>query len=342
MCQALLNRNRFAAAVLVVTAAALAGCQPCAGFECNPLFFDVGAKAQDLGTFLAVQRADEMAGGNAVLGQAGPLGRPGRVSLGLRVNRTQRTMPGVEGVSVSTDGVPPGAVHFPTSDGNASTLTGDIAVGVWRGVAAGDSYFGGIDLLGSVTSMQGYDANSLRVTSATNIAGGIGVRFGLLEETKTLPGISMTGSIHWVPTLSFQATDLPASSGGTVSIGADAINVSVRSWRLAASKKIGRFGITAGVGGDSYVGSAGYTATFTLPVAGSSPSLSSTDSFTVGRRNLFVGGSYTVGRVTVAGEYGHLSQSSTTYTDPRSTFGGGSSEPSRNYLTLGVRLTAVP
>lgn len=327
--------RRRAAFVIGCAAIMLAGCDVPCGIYCYPALGDAGGKAGDLAEFLAVERADEIAGGNVILGQAGPLGGKGHMALALRANRISRTIPGVEGITVRTSGA--AASRFPTSTGSATALTADIALPLWKGMSSGTSHIGGLDLTGSLSVLQGFPENSLHLTSNGNFAPGFGLRIGLVEETPRLPGISFATSFRFLPSFGFRPDTMTVVGGGTMKVGGESIDLDVTSWRLAASKRFRNLGVTLGVGGDGYDGSSTVTAALSSPVLPAN-SGSQYISFSTQRRNLFAGLSYTVGSATLVAEYGHLSLTGDSYIHAINTFGGQSADRSRDYLSLGVRL----
>ena len=328
--------RRSAAFAIGCAAVLLAGCEnggPCVGYiDCFPALRDAGTKAGDLAEFLTIQRADETSSGNVVLGQASPFDGKHRVSFAVRANRLARALPRVEGTTVRTDGAT-AASDFRVTNGSNTALTADVAVALWRGVSSGP---GGLELTGSITSLQDFQDNSLHLASNGHIALGAGVRIGLLEETRTLPGISYSRSLRFLPWFDFRSDTMSVIGGGTMTVGGDTIDLRVASWRLAASKRFGHYGLTVGVGGDSYRMSGSVSAALLSPnILGNNGS--KYVEFSTHRRNAFLGGSYTVRGLTFVGEYGHLSLSSSPIS-ASNTFGGRSADMSRDYLSLGVRL----
>lgn len=332
--------RRSAAFTFGCSAILLAGCDgPCGDrIYCYPELGDAGSKANDIAMFLAVQRADETVGGNVILGQAGPIGKKAGVLVDVRANHISRRLPEVNGITMRTGATT--ATDFQASNQSATAVTATVATALWRGVASGPTHIGELDLTGSLSYLQGFQDNSLHISSNSSIATGIGFRIGLVEETRTLPGITYAVSLRFVPAFDFSSNTIPVLGGGTMTIGGDSIDVRATSWRFAASKQFGAIGATAGMGGDSYSGSGSVSAALSGSSLGAMSGSQYVSAFP-NRRNLFIGGSYTMRGVSLVGEFGHLSQSGAYPTYFTNTVRGQSADMSRNYLSLGVRLGGV-
>lgn len=329
---------RFLVVGALAAVIVLSGCNPfsCTTGFCDPLMADVAQKAGDVGSYLAVGRADEAATGNAEFGRAATLGKSGRASVALRATGTARHTPSVTGVPVQFNGV--AASQFPTDQSSVGTISIDGSLGLWRGLRAfGDSRFGGVDLIAGATRFQDMPDNSLHIVANGSWGGSIGFRIGLLDESRTRPALSYSYVGRWVPGFAFQSDQFGSQGGNVGTIGGGANNLSVRSWRLAGSKEIGRFGLTVGYGSDAYGGDLDYQASIGDPNPRQGSRAWTLD---VSRKNVVVGASYRIGAATVAGEFGHLgdANSELSYAPPFNQFGGSSYGHSRNYLSFGVRI----
>lgn len=298
---------------------------------CDSRLNDAGGKGQELAYAVGVERADEVAAtGNAVLSEGGSLGGIGHVSVDIRAKRISRSVPRLAGTAIQTDDSAP-LTDIPSTGVGATAVSADFALGLLRGLKLGrDSRIGDLDLLGSVTELQGYGDTDLHLKSSNQISFGIGARIGLLAETSTLPGISYSRWRRSVPRISFRASPVATADGGMMTIGVDQLDVTVNSWRVAASKKLGRFGVTAGIGRDTYDASYTYYATLD---EGSSPGANGSQStgYNLTRKNLFVGASYALSRMTLAGEFGRLSGAAAI-----SYLSAAPATPSRSYASIGV------
>jgi hypothetical protein len=325
----------------------LSGCDPypCTTGFCDPLMADVAQKAGDVGTYLAVGRADEAATGNAELGRAAALEKSGRASVALRVTRATRHTPSVTGVPVRSNGV--SASQFPTDQSSVGTISIEGSLGLWRGLPSfGDSRFGGTDLIIGVTRFQDMPDNSLHVVANGSWGESIGFRIGLLDESRTRPALSYSAVVRTVPGFAFQSDQFGTPGVGVSTIGGNVTGLHVRSWRLAAAKEIGRFGLTAAYGSDSYGGDIYYQASINGP---SSDQGSRSGTLDVSRTNLMVGAAYRVGVATLAAEFGHLGDAEGGLGDggccaPFNQFAGSPFGQSHNYMSIGVRIgpRAVP
>ena len=194
----------------------------------------------DAATIMQPRLGIALSGGNPVPGTASTMGmRIGtlpRISLGLRVSAAQVDLPPVERVNNTRD------VTFPVG-----SIDADISVGLFSGftVAPTMGGLGAIDLLGSVgiiplPSGEGFDDSS-PVTWA------LGARAGILRESFTAPGVSVSAMYRRLDDLLYGSESLSDRDAFfTVS------DYDVMSFRATAGKRLFGFGLTVGAGYDRY------------------------------------------------------------------------------------------
>ncbi|HSR43093.1 MAG TPA: hypothetical protein VLL48_12990, partial [Longimicrobiales bacterium] len=216
-------------------------------------------------------------GGNPVPGSASALGR--------RAGSTPR-------ISVSARGTLSGGRIPEVRSGGAAPAPGEgfTPPGVRFSAAAGllDGFsiaptIGGIlslDLLASLSLLslpdsRGYDGSVG--------AWGVGARVGLLRESFTLPGVSLSVVRHGVGSVSLG--DLAAGDRGRLTV-----DPTVTSIRAVAGKDLVGLGVQAGIGWDRFGGDAEIEAR--IPATGTTPALAGsagTDDFDPSRRVYFGG-----------------------------------------------------
>src|SRR5262245_45764921 len=156
-----------------------------------------------------------------------------------------------------------------------------------------------------------------------------------MEETHTLPGVSLSASFRSLP--NFELTsDQPVrlADGETARMSIERLQVFTRSMRLAASKRIGRLALTGGLGRDWYSIDGEYRVVSTDGVDDSGEE---TAGHEVIRNSAFASASFALGKsISIGAEAGRLfaSDPATTY----NTFSAGSSGQSRSFVTVGLRL----
>lgn len=178
-----------------------------------------------------------LAGGNPVPGTASTLGmRLGtlpRISLGARVTGVWVELPDVlaPDADESIEFVAP-AVHI------------DAAVGLFSGFSPAPTVggLGSVDLIGSAGVVPIPDENGFRDDSPFSWAAG--VRVGLLRESFTMPGVSVTGMYRRMDDVAFGDSTL------TTDPAYFQTDLSMLSVRAAVSKRLFLIGLTAGVGYD--------------------------------------------------------------------------------------------
>jgi hypothetical protein len=223
--------------------------------QCNSVVTqDACQKAVDVFQYLAPQLGVIIAGGNATLGVGGTLGGLGHIYVSGRANLVSSNIPRVDQVTPSTTGAR--SDNYPTQSQFAGIPQADVAVGLFRGFPLGVTNVGGIDLLGSVSYLPGFDASGVHLkTPNGSLKFGGGVRLGIVQESIIFPGVSLTYLHRALPTVDLLSNN---ASGDTLHV--DNINVSTDSYRLVASKNLLLLGLAAGVGRDQYNSSANGTA----------------------------------------------------------------------------------
>jgi hypothetical protein len=213
---------------------------------------DACQKAIDLFRYLAPQLGAVLAGGNPTQGVSGTLGGLGHFSLGLRANvlyaslpQVDRVVPNARGAQVSTYGIDDQLIGF---------VTADVALGIFKG--ASGSGFGSVDVLVSGSYLPSYSNSNVDIAVPSgSLKFGLGAKVGLLTESATRPGISVSYLDRGLPTVS-----ITGKSGDDRLVLAD-LSVRSRSWRAVAGKSFLIFGIGGGFGQDRYDSNANITVT---------------------------------------------------------------------------------
>lgn len=204
---------------------------------------DACQKAIDLFKYMAPQLGAVLAGGNPTQGLAGALGGLGHFSFGIRANALEGSLPEVDKVVPSPRGA---ELTTYTSDAKPiGFVTADVALGVYRGFNT--SGLGALDALVSASYIPEYSNGSIDVSLPSGSIGlGFGAKVGLLTETATRPGVSVSFLERNLPTV-----DITGVSGDDRLLLED-VKVKARSWRAVAGKKILFLGVGAGYGRDTY------------------------------------------------------------------------------------------
>jgi hypothetical protein len=194
------------------------------------------AAASDIAEIAGLRALLLGAGGSPVAGTASTLGHrlPGspRWSVTARMTGARIALPD------------PGASGA-TLDGTGIGWNADLAVGVIDGIPALATVggVGSIDLLASLGSVNLPGAAGFRTRSP--LTWGAGARVGVMRESFTVPGISMSAMYRRLG--SFSAGDAVPSAGGVLVRSPSA---SAWSLRAGVGKRISLFGVTAGFGWD--------------------------------------------------------------------------------------------
>jgi hypothetical protein len=255
------------------------------------------AGAQDLGGFCAlVAEAVGISQARAGIALAGGNPVPGTAStLGMRLGVVPR---------VSVAGRATGAwlrlppIRRPEDDGAirlvVPALAVDGALGVYQGVTLLPTVggIGSLDLLASVGVIPLWGADF----GGAPVALGAGARVGLLRESFTMPGISVSALYRRMGDVEFGDRDLAAGRSFFAAEG-----ISGWSVRAAASKRILLLGITAGAGWDRL---ASDVALGVRDGAGGVELRAAERGLTTERATAFLNGSFTLLVVHVVGEVG--------------------------------------
>ena len=206
---------------------------------------DACQKAADIFSLLAPQLAATIAGGNATLGQGGNLGGLGKFALSVRATALRGDLPTVDDVDVAAG--PAQVTDFGVEDQWVGMPQVDLGIGIFRGFPLPISNVGGVDLLVSASWIPEVETDdvTLRATDGQFRFGG-GVRLGILQESPSVPGVSVTYLRRGLP----KADVVARAADDTLSVlGTE---VTVDSWRLVASKQLFAFGFAGGIGQDRY------------------------------------------------------------------------------------------
>jgi hypothetical protein len=288
---------------------------------------DVCQKSQDLFAYMAPQLGTAIAGGNATLGQGSALGF-GRLSIGIRGNVVQGSLPQVSDVEVRDTRT---ADTFETEDQYLPFPAVDAAIGVFPGVSLGLTRVGGVDALVSAYYATDYESDDVRLgVSGGKLKLGYGARVGLISETPVLPGVSVTYLKRDLPTLDIAApVDGIGGAAAGDTLGVERLAVKTTAWRLVASKRFAIIGLAAGMGKDSYEsgavlrGAHGGEAVEAVPFR-----------FDMDRTNYFGDLMLHLGLLKVVGEVGQVTGGDVTTFNQ---FAGKQADDSRMYGSVGLR-----
>jgi hypothetical protein len=178
-------------------------------------------------------------GGNAIPGAASTIGlvqRVPRVSANARVTLLSLGLPPIARINSNTD--------------VEATLFGfniDAAAGIFDGVALSPTVdgFASLDLMASIGLALLPEGEGFSDGTATSW--GIGMRIGILRESFTAPGISVSGMYRRVGELSYGDRQLSAEDSYF-----EAQGISALSLRGVVGKRLLGVGATAGLGYDRY------------------------------------------------------------------------------------------
>jgi hypothetical protein len=304
----------------------------CDDGACRGRLADACRKAEDLAYLVGVQIGDATSQGNAIITRGGALHATGKIDLALRTRVMSRDNARFGNVTVRTDSTVGGS-SFAVDQGTVSTISADLAVGGLPGFRVGETRVGGLDLLAGlgVTTGNGGDGG-LRLGNHSLSAG---LRLGLIEETRSLPSVSVTAMARAIATISATVPPLPTDNGATVNIRFEHVDVGSLGVRFAASKRLGRFGLSAGYGRDTYHPTIDYAVTATDVALDSA---SRRVAFSIARQTAFGGASLTLGSATIGAEVGRLFGGG--MPPMTNTFGSLDANAPRTYLTFGVRIPA--
>jgi hypothetical protein len=261
------------------------------------------------------------AGGNPVLGTASPIGTKfrfiPRVYFGGRMNFAWGQIPDV--IGYPDDPGQPIAVR----DFSIFSPQLDLSVGLFDGFKLGSTLGGlaSVELLGSLGPLVLPSGEGFRndVTAA-----GLGARIGILRESFTAPGLSVSGEYQWTGRIQY----------GDVAAGSDAqfgIDLNVTSFRAAISKSFVSIALALTLGWDHYQSDVDLTVTDSggqlVPIIPSS----ARESLGAERWSAFVDVSYIVLFLNIVAEVGW--QESTKLTTSR----GDELTAGNLFLSIGIR-----
>lgn len=291
------------------------------------------SKSRDITRRLAAESLDDAIGGNAVLGQGGPVARRGGFTVAVRATRADRGTPTLAGTAISEAGSQPGAIAV--TSGASTTVGADISYTVLSGFVAGGTRILSLEALASLSSLSTPGGGGLNLTRTSRISFGFGMRLGVVAEAGAIPGVSLSVRRHHLPSFRYQVEPVATDGGGSIRVGMHDFSGEVSSVRLAAEKHFGRFGVAAGWGQDNL------TANATIDAAidgGTGVSDSQGDHFTGRRRVLFAGGSYRLSQgLSLAAE---VVRASHTLPPSVNTVGEGATW-SKTMLSVGIRVGTV-
>jgi hypothetical protein len=183
-----------------------------------------------------------VAAGNPVLGTASPIGTRfrfiPRVQLGGRITFIWAGVPDVIRYPEDVDG------SVGTRSFSVPVPQFDVSVGVFDGLKLGStlSGFASVELLGSLSTVILPSDAGFR----NDVGGvGLGARVGVLRESFTAPGISLSGMYKWAGRIEYGRLN----AGDDAALGMD---LSLFSFRLSASKSFVAIGLAATIGWDHY------------------------------------------------------------------------------------------
>jgi len=198
---------------------------------------DLCVRAAEATRAIVARTAVALSGGNPVPGTASTLGM--RIGSQPRLTISAR----VTAIPVKLPGLAAGE-DVPAIDFTGAAIALDLGVGIFSGLTLGPTVggFGSVDLLASVgrIGLPARDGFRGAVTSW-----GAGARVGLLRESFTAPGISISALYRRMGVYGFG--DLALANQGAWFRLEDASDWSLR---VAAGKRLLGLGLTAGVGRD--------------------------------------------------------------------------------------------
>jgi len=296
---------------------------------------DVCRKAEDLAYIASAQLGDETATGNAIIGDAGALQAPGKVSVAVRVSGVRRASPIVSGTVLANGGAQGSA--FGVERGTATALSIDVAAGALPGFRVGESRVGSVDILLGASPSIARDRGDIRVKAGgVRTALSAGLRVGLLSDAGASPALSLTGIARVLPPYELTLAPMQTSDGGTARIQMDTVAISTVGVRLAASKRFGRLGLTGGLGRDRYRSRVSYNVFVDGP-NGSGEYGQTRTVFKISRNTAFAGATWAVSpRAAVSAELGRVFGGPTSPTI--NTLGSQPANAARGFLTVGMTL----
>jgi hypothetical protein len=285
---------------------------------------DACQKAIDLFKYMAPQLGLVLAGGNPTQGVSGALGK-GHFSIGIRANGLSGSLPEVDRVVPNTRGAQQSNYTLDTKP--IGYVMADVSVGVYE--SENSRGFGALDLMLSVSYIPEYSNGTIDVSlPSSSFKLGYGAKLGILKESVTRPGVSVSYLTRSLPRVTITGTS------GDDQLLLEDVSVKAKTWRIVAGKSFRFIGFGAGYGGDSYDSDGRITVTVAPRAATQGGVGGPIDlSQKISRRNLF--GSAWVGsqNLRIVGEFGRVSGGDiVTY----NLFSGVQPADTRNYVSLGL------
>ncbi len=245
--------RRRGPALLALATASLAAAAPLAAQDSAPAVADqcaTGSPAvgpECLEAMLAFQAVEGLvglagSGGAALPGSSSTLGRrvgsQPRLAAAIRVGGVPGAVPDLQSRT------PGGTLSGAQRDVFASVVQGTVSAGLFDG-------FSPLPTVGGLLSLD-VEASAGRVflpgnegfDGGTTLLG-LGLRLGVLRESFTLPGVTLSVRRRWAEKVSLGSPDDPQGTGA-------AVDVTTTSLRLTAGKDLLSLGLLGGVGYDRY------------------------------------------------------------------------------------------
>lgn len=289
--------------------------------------YNLCRKVVDMFTFLSPQVGVAVSGGNVMLGEGGTLGGPKKFSLSLHVTAVDGRVPSIA-VPLS-----PAATEIADNFGSQRMPVPmpslDAAIGVFKGIPAGLTNVGGVDLLLGATYVPNVERNLIQLsTEGGALALSYGIRLGLLQESVIVPGVGVSFRRRKLPTVNFvYGTSDDTISVKGASITSDAIRFSVAKHFLFV-------GVAAGLGRDVIQAKGEFSAVLNdAPPVGRSTIAIPGAANKVTRSTAFVNVSFGIPKAQLVLEAGWSSKGEKLATV--NTFGGHSANEGYRYGSIG-------
>lgn len=330
---AMIKRLGWTAVALGLAAAPAAAQESRLAAPCNDTGLPQSARETCITVAQAVESAQPqlgivLTGGNPTLGTASTggirLGVLPRVSATAKANLVFVRLPDILAESAG------GAVQT-LNDATGipvPALSGTASIGVYPGISLAPTVggVGAVDLLGSASwlplstfDVEGFDEDT------PGFSYGVGARLGLLRESFTMPGVSVSLMYHKLGRVTYgnvcenpglggvgirgdgyEATAGPCLGGGG-DPGEFSLDLSSWSSRAAVSKRLLGLGLTAGVGYDRFGSDVGFGLRSRCPVVGGDCYFRASGlEVDNGRWSGFVNGSFSLLFATLGAEVGWL------------------------------------
>jgi hypothetical protein len=297
-----MRTSGVATSQLMIVITVLAGCYGGGGGggTYTPLpaeLFHGVAKGNAVAKRLVRQQAEDLALGQPVLDRAGTLGF-GHVAMDIRASVGRRQLAQVGDQPLASGQGEQGPLR--TEGQSGRVLSANVALGILSGIPIGDdSRIFGVDLLGGVVLASDASHGAVGVISDRELLGThYGFRVGVLRESAALPGLAFSVIQAKGSQRSFNWSEPVHDVVGPIDVGG-VTTLEVSGWNVTAGKHVGRLGFIGGVSRDTYKSEI---------FSNASMSAGSTDDW-IGYQgtvwNWFGGASYSLGPVSLVGEWRH-------------------------------------